>query len=149
MIADTRIGLGWAHVHGWVLGVDVGMPGLTVLVVDDSPTMRRVAEIVVGRLGHRVITSATGMAALAALAESSPNLIVVDATLPHVDGYDVCHLLRRDARTRGVPVILLFERDGLLHKLKRRLAGATASLAKPFRPRELAFLVERHLAGVS
>jgi twitching motility two-component system response regulator PilG len=116
----------------------------TVLVVDDSPTIRKIVEITLRKAGYTVITAESGLSALAAVADRAPDLILLDVMLPNLNGYQVCQLLKRNARSRGVPIVMLSGRDGVFDKMKGKLVGATDYVTKPFEPGKLIAAVGKY-----
>ncbi len=125
---------------------DVAVKGSrqTVLIVDDSPTVRKLVTITLERQGHRVLNAVDGMDALAKLNDEVPDLILLDITMPRMDGYQVCKTIKSGEETKNVPVVMLSGKDGLVDKVKGRMAGSSDHIAKPFRPDELLQLVEQY-----
>jgi twitching motility two-component system response regulator PilG len=116
-----------------------------VLVVDDSPTVRAIVVRTLKGEHLQVVTAEDGLSALAAVADASPDLILLDIMLPRMDGYQLCHLLRQHWEFRDTPILMLSGKDGLFDRLRGRLVGATAYLSKPFEPAELVSMVKRYL----
>lgn len=118
-----------------------------VLAVDDSMTVRKIVSITLERLGYRVLTAADGMQALARLKEETPDLVLLDITMPRMDGYQVCKVIKQAPATKSIPVVMLSGKDGFFDKVKGRLAGATDYITKPFREATLAEIVEKYAAA--
>jgi twitching motility two-component system response regulator PilG len=118
----------------------------TVLVVDDSPTVRKIVQMTLQREHIRVITAADGLSALSAVADEMPALILLDIQLPRMDGYSICQIIRKNLQFREIPIIMLSGKDGLFDKMRGRLAGSTEYLTKPFDSEELVQTVRRYLA---
>jgi twitching motility two-component system response regulator PilG len=97
------------------------------------------------RKGFRVLAAAGGTDALAILDETVPDLVFLDITMPNMDGYQLCKAIRAVDRLKALPIIMLSGKDGMFDEVRGRLAGATASLAKPFEPSTLVETAERHL----
>ncbi|MBI3978459.1 MAG: response regulator [Chloroflexi bacterium] len=116
-----------------------------VLVVDDSPTIRKVIQLTLQREGLRVVTAGDALTALAALADEQPALVLLDVVLPRMDGFHVCHTIRSHPRCQHVPVILLTGKNGFFDRVRGKLAGSTAYLTKPFDPQQLLTVVRKHL----
>ncbi len=110
---------------------------LTVLVVDDSKTIRRTAETLLGKEGCTVVTAEDGFAALAMIVEHKPDIIFVDIMMPRLDGYQVCSLVKNNAQFKQTPVVMLSSKDGLFDKARGRIVGADQYLTKPFGRNEL------------
>jgi twitching motility two-component system response regulator PilG len=114
-----------------------------VLVVDDSPTIRKLVSVTLERQGYRVVTASGGVEAMGRLKEIVPDLILLDITMPHMDGYQLCRLIKGDELTRKVPVIMLSGKDGFFDKVRGRMVGASEYITKPFEPALLLQTVER------
>jgi len=110
-----------------------------ILVVEDEAIVAEVVERYLRRDGHVVEIQHDGHAALAALAERPPDLVVLDVMLPGIDGLDLCQRIRAAGDT---PVILLTARDGEVDRLTGLALGADDYVTKPFSPRELAARVQ-------
>lgn len=118
-----------------------------ILAVDDSLTVRKIVSITLERLGYRVMTAADGMQALARLSEETPDLVLLDITMPRMDGYQVCKVIKQAPLTKSIPVVMLSGKDGFFDKVKGRLAGATDYITKPFREATLAEVVEKYVSA--
>lgn len=103
----------------------------TVLVVDDSPTTRRIHSIRLERQGCRVIQAASGLAALAQLHRQVPDMILLDVVMPKLDGLATCRKIKADRWTRHVPVVMLSANDRASDRQCGREAGADQYLSKP------------------
>jgi twitching motility two-component system response regulator PilG len=117
----------------------------TVLVVDDSPTIRKVVELTLKREQIRVLGAADGLSALAMVADEKPDLVLLDIMLPRMDGYQICQIIRRNKDYKKLPIIMLSGKDGLFDRVRGRLAGSTEYITKPFDPNELVRVVRKHL----
>jgi twitching motility two-component system response regulator PilG len=116
-----------------------------LMAVDDSSTLRRILAIMLERHGYRVLTASDGMQALALLNEHTPDLILLDITMPRMDGYQVCKVIKQNPYTKHIPVVMLSGNDGFFDKVKGKLAGATDYITKPFEEAPLAASVQKHL----
>lgn len=116
-----------------------------VLVVDDSPTVRKIVQLTLQREHIRVVTAGDGLSALAAVADEQPDLILLDIMLPRMDGYNICQVVRKNLAYRDMPIIMLSGKDGLFDKMRGKLAGSTEYITKPFDSTELVQTVKRHL----
>ena len=103
-----------------------------ILVVDDSSTIRRSAEIFLSQAGYPVLLAEDGFEALSCIVEHHPALVFCDILMPRLNGYHTCTLIRTSERFRSLPVVLLSSRDGVFDRARGALAGATAYLTKPF-----------------
>ena len=92
----------------------------TVLVVDDSPTVRKIVQMTLQREHIRVITASDGLSALTSVADEMPALILLDIQLPRMDGYHICQIIRKNLQFRQIPIIMLSGKDGLFDKMRGR-----------------------------
>lgn len=118
--------------------------GVKVMVIDDSNTIRRSAEIFLKQAGCQVILADDGFDALAKIVEHSPSIIFCDIMMPRLDGYQTCALLRQNETWRHVPFVMLSSKDGLFDRARGAMAGSTEYLTKPFTRESLLQAVETH-----
>ena len=114
-----------------------------VLVVDDSNTIRRSAEIFLKQGGHEVLLAEDGFDALAKVNDYQPNLIFCDILMPRLDGYQTCAIIKRNTKFAGVPVVMLSSKDGVFDKARGRMVGAQEYLTKPFTKEQLLQAVQQ------
>ncbi len=117
--------------------------GAKVLVIDDSNTIRRSAEIFLRQGGHEVVLAEDGFDALAKVNDHLPQLIFCDILMPRLDGYQTCAIIKRNPRFAHVPVIMLSSKDGLFDKARGRMVGSEEYLTKPFTKEQLLRAVEQ------
>ncbi|NJN36829.1 MAG: response regulator [Nitrospiraceae bacterium] len=117
--------------------------GLKVLVIDDSNTIRRSAEIFLGQGGHQVILAEDGFDALAKVNDHTPDLVFCDILMPRLDGYQTCAIIKRNSKFAHVPVIMLSSKDGLFDKARGRMVGSEDYLTKPFTKEQLLRAVQQ------
>jgi twitching motility two-component system response regulator PilG len=103
-----------------------------ILVIDDSNTIRRSAEIFLKQGGCEVVLAEDGFDALAKVSDHRPDLIFCDILMPRLDGYQTCAIIKRNPQFAGVPVIMLSSKDGLFDKARGRMVGSEDYLTKPF-----------------
>ena len=103
-----------------------------VLVIDDSNTIRRSAEIFLRQAGFDVILAEDGFDALAKISDHQPRVIFVDIMMPRLDGYQTCAIIKRNPKFAAVPVIMLSSKDGLFDRARGRMVGSNEYLTKPF-----------------
>ncbi len=115
---------------------DLSSP-IRVLVIDDSNTIRRSAEIFLRQAGHEVILAEDGFDALAKINDHQPQLIFCDILMPRLDGYQTCAIIKRNPRFAQVPVIMLSSKDGVFDKARGRMVGSDDYLTKPFTKEQL------------
>jgi twitching motility two-component system response regulator PilG len=120
------------------------LAGARVMVIDDSNTIRRSAEIFLLKAGCEVILAEDGFDALAKIADHQPEVIFVDIMMPRLDGYQTCALIKKNPRLREIPVIMLSSKDGLFDRARGRLVGSDEYLTKPFTKDTLLEAVRRH-----
>ena len=131
-------------------GVDTGvnatdsLKGAKVMVIDDSNTIRRSAEIFLVQAGCEVILAEDGFDALAKITDHHPEVVFVDIMMPRLDGYQTCALIKKNPRFRETPVIMLSSKDGLFDRARGRLVGSDEYLTKPFSKEGLLDAVRRH-----
>ena len=114
------------------------------MVIDDSNTIRRSAEIFLAQAGCQVVLAEDGFDALAKIADHSPDLIFVDIMMPRLDGYQTCTLIKKNPRLKSTPVVMLSSKDGLFDRARGRLAGSDEYLTKPFTKESLLRSVASH-----
>ena len=125
---------------------------LKVLVVDDSNTIRRSAEIFLKQGGHDVLLADDGFDALAKINDYQPDLVFCDILMPRLDGYQTCAIIKRNARFAGIPVVMLSSKDGVFDKARGRMVGSQEYLTKPFTKDQLLQAVQQfgnHLTGAA
>jgi twitching motility two-component system response regulator PilG len=110
----------------------VSTTGFKVLVIDDSNTIRRSAEIFLKQGGHEVLLAEDGFDALAKVNDYQPNLIFCDILMPRLDGYQTCAIIKRNTKFSSVPVVMLSSKDGVFDKARGRMVGSQDYLTKPF-----------------
>ena len=115
-----------------------------VLVIDDSNTIRRSAEIFLKQAGHQVVLAEDGFDALSKLSDYQPDLVFCDILMPRLDGYQTCAIIKRNPLFSGVPVIMLSSKDGLFDKARGRMVGSQDYLTKPFTKDQLLQAVQQH-----
>jgi twitching motility two-component system response regulator PilG len=114
-----------------------------ILVIDDSNTIRRSAEIFLKQGGHEVMLAEDGFDALSKVNDYQPHLIFCDILMPRLDGYQTCAIIKRNARFAGVPIVMLSSKDGVFDKARGRMAGAQEYLTKPFTKDQLLQAVQQ------
>jgi len=110
-----------------------------VLVVDDSVTVRRSAELFLRQGGYEVVLAADGFDALAKVGHQRPDLIFCDVMMPRLDGYQTCTILKQCVAYADIPVVMLSSKDGVFDKARGKIAGAADYLTKPFSKKEILF----------
>jgi len=103
-----------------------------VLVIDDSNTIRRSAEIFLKQGGYEVVLAEDGFDALSKVNDHAPAVIFCDILMPRLDGYQTCAIIKRNPKFTNTPVIMLSSKDGLFDKARGRMVGSQDYLTKPF-----------------
>lgn len=115
------------------MAVDLsGLQGLRVMVIDDSNTIRRSAEMFLVKAGCQVILAEDGFDALAKIVDYQPDVVFCDIMMPRLDGYQTCALIKKNPRFKATPVIMLSSKDGLFDRARGRMVGSNEYLTKPF-----------------
>ncbi len=138
----------WLIVNSGVNLVNTTGPNLKILVVDDSNTIRRSAEIFLKAGGHDVLLAEDGFDALAKVSDYHPDLIFCDILMPRLDGYQTCAIIKRNTKFANVPIVMLSSKDGVFDKARGRMVGAQDYLTKPFAKDQLLLAVEQFSAVV-
>ncbi len=119
-----------------------------VMVIDDSATVRKIVETCLSREGFDVESFQDGVEAMRWLSTPQariPDLVILDIGLPKMDGYEVARRLKTKPQFSNTVIVMLSRRDGVIDKLKGRLAGAKDYLTKPFKTQEVISVIESHL----
>ena len=125
---------------------------LRVLVVDDSPTIRKLLVRMLKDLGWLPIEAKDGEEALELIRVDKPDVVLADVEMPRLDGYGLLAALRRRPETAGLPVVMLTSRTAERHRQRAMELGATGYLTKPYRPQDVAAALREHagqLAGAA
>ena len=109
----------------------------TILTVDDSPTIRKLLAMTLEREGFDVVQAQDGVEALVKMSECNPAMILSDINMPRLDGYKLCKFVKKHAKTKHIPVIMLSGKDGVFDKLRGRMSGCDGYLTKPFESKDL------------
>lgn len=125
--------------------VDTG--AVKIMVIDDSSTIRRSAEIFLGQAGYQVVLADDGFDALAKMNDHRPALIFCDILMPRLDGYQTCALIKKSAKFHDTPVVMLSSKDGLFDRARGAMVGSDAYLTKPFTKDSLLKTVRQYTAA--
>lgn len=121
--------------------------GIKVMIVDDSNTIRRSAELFLKQAGHTVILVENGFEALTAVFDTRPDIIFVDIMMPRLDGYQTCQLIKKNEEFKSIPIIMLSSKDGLFDKARGRIVGSNEYLTKPFSKDGLLDAVKKYVGN--
>jgi len=111
--------------------------GLTVMVVDDSITVRKVTTRILERNDMHVIAAKDGVDAVSKLQENIPDIMLLDIEMPRMDGFELATHVRNEARLRDIPIIMITSRTGDKHRQRAMQIGVNRYLGKPFQESEL------------
>jgi twitching motility two-component system response regulator PilG len=120
-----------------------GARGITIMVIDDSKTIRRTAETLLRKEGFDVIVATDGFEALSMVADNKPDLIFLDVMMPRLDGYQTCALIKHHRVFRHTPVVMLSSKDGLFDRARGRVVGSDHYITKPFTRDELLAVINQ------
>ena len=120
------------------------LKSIKVMIIDDSNTIRRSAEIFLKSSGCEVILAEDGFEAMSKIVDNQPNIIFIDIVMPRLDGYQACMLIKKNPTYQSIPVIMLSSRDGLFDKAKGRIAGSDNYLTKPFTAEGLLSIIRKY-----
>ncbi len=120
-----------------------------VLVIDDSNTIRRSAEIFLKQAGYQVVLAEDGFDALAKINDYEPDMIFCDILMPRLDGYQTCAIIKRSPKFSPTPFVMLSSKDGLFDKARGKMVGAQDYLTKPFTKEQLLTTEEQQKSRVS
>lgn len=121
------------------------LKGVKVMVIDDSNTIRRSAEIFLNQAGCEVILAQDGFDALSKITDHEPDVVFVDIMMPRLDGYQTCSVIKSNGRFRATPVIMLSSKDGIFDKARGKLAGSEQFITKPFTREDLLEAIQQHV----
>jgi twitching motility two-component system response regulator PilG len=128
--------------------LSVAPSGYKVLVIDDSNTIRRSAEIFLKQGGHDVMLAEDGFDALSKVNDYLPHLIFCDILMPRLDGYQTCAIIKRNDKFTHTPIVMLSSKDGVFDKARGRMVGSQEYLTKPFTKDQLLQAVKQFGSAV-
>ncbi len=123
-------------------------PTRSVMLIDDSPTVRRIIRASLGRVGIPVAAYSDGIAAITALTKGEavvPDVLLLDIGLPRMDGYEVARIMRGNPDCQQTVIVMLTGHDGMLDRVRSKMVGARGFITKPFRVSEVVQAVCDHL----
>lgn len=126
-----------------------GAGTVKVLLVDDNVTVRESASEYLQAAGYVVTLANNGFDALARVVQSRPDVVLADITMPRLDGYQMCALLKSNSDYRHIPVIMITGKDGLLDQTRAHLVGSDAHISKPFTAQALTQAVSEAACSLS
>ncbi len=120
------------------------LSGISVLLIDDSNTIRRSGEIFLSQAGAKVLLAEDGFDGLSKVVDNKPDIIFVDVMMPRLDGYQTCALIKNHRDYKRVPVVMLTSKDTLFDRARGKLVGSDQYLTKPFNKKSLIEAVIAH-----
>ena len=124
------------------------MDKIKIMVIDDSNTIRKSAEMFLTKAGHQVVCIEDGFEALTRINEEDPDLVFIDVLMPKIDGLQACQVIKRNPKFKNTPVIFLSSKDSQFDKARGFMMGATDYLTKPFSPKEVVARIKAILRRV-
>lgn len=118
-----------------------------VACIDDSNAVQRKVKLTLEAAGYDVISITEPARALTTFVRQRPALILMDITMPEINGYDLCKMLKQSALLKDVPIVMLTGREGLIDRLRARSVGASDYMTKPFDPQQLLTLLSQYVAA--
>jgi twitching motility two-component system response regulator PilG len=122
------------------------MPGKKILLVEDQESLLKLESILLTSRGFEVRGVSDGQAALAAIEEDIPDLMLLDIMLPDLDGFEICRMIKEKERTRQIPIIMVTARKSRMDVQLSKEAGADAYITKPFKSAMLIETIQKILA---
>lgn len=133
------------EIHRHDASADQKAKGCSILVVDDSATVRKLISNKLEKHGHTVICASDGVEAMDAIDNFTPELVLLDITMPRMDGYQVCKMIRAHETAKDVPVVMISGKDGFFDKVRGKMSGCTGYITKPFGPETLMKALDTYL----
>lgn len=117
---------------------------LKVMIIDDSSTIRRSAEVFLSSSNCEVTFASDGFEAMAKIIDNRPDIIFIDIVMPRLDGYQACMLIKKNPHYQSIPIIMLSSKNGLFDKARGRMAGSDDYLTKPFTSEDLLTVMRKY-----
>ncbi|MEY2978586.1 MAG: response regulator [Prochlorotrichaceae cyanobacterium] len=127
------------------LGSDLPKRPPRIVCIDDSLALRQSVEAYLSDQGYEVTSLGNPLKAIGLVFQLRPNLILCDISMPEIDGYEICSMLRHSTLFRQVPIVMLTGKEGFIDRVRASMVGATDYLTKPFSDKELLMLVEKYV----
>lgn len=122
--------------------------GTTVLIVDDSQTLRHMLTELLEEHGIKVIEATNGLEAKAQIQANTPDLVITDLIMPQMNGYELCRWIKSDPANQKIPVLICTTKSEEFDRYWGMKQGADAYISKPFHPPELMQTVRQLLRGI-
>ena len=121
------------------------LKSIKVMIIDDSNTIRKSAEMFLRSSGYEVILAEDGFEAMSKIVDNQPDIIFIDIVMPRLDGYQACMLIKKNPIYQSIPVIMLSSKDGLFDKARGRMVGSNDYLTKPFTAEGLLSIIHKYV----
>lgn len=121
------------------------LPKGLIACIDDSPVVCKTMAQILQPMGYEVLPVIEPLQQISTLLKHKPDLIFLDLMMPHVNGYELCHFLRKTSTFQDTPIVILTGRDGMIDRVRTKMAGSSDFLAKPPDARKVAQIVQKHL----
>jgi twitching motility two-component system response regulator PilG len=115
-----------------------------VMIIDDSSTIRRSAELFLSNAGFLVKSVEDGFDALVEVMEEKPDLVFIDVLMPKIDGLQTCQIIKRNPEFKDLPIVFLSSKDGEFDKARGLMMGANDYLTKPFTKESIVAMVNKY-----
>ncbi len=117
----------------------------TIFCIDDSPTVLNTIQSYLDEQTFSVVGVSDSFKALMQIIRTKPDIILLDISMPHLDGYELCSLLRKHSHFKNTPVIMVSAKSGLIDRAKAKIVGASGYLTKPFTQGDLLKVIFKHI----
>jgi twitching motility two-component system response regulator PilG len=117
---------------------------IKVMVIDDSTTICRSAELFLSNAGYEVVKVGDGFEALSKIIEEEPDLVFIDVLMPKLDGLQTCQIIKKNSDFQDMPIIFLSSKDGEFDKARGFMVGAADYLTKPFTKDKIINMVKKY-----
>mgnify|MGYP003392676120 FL=1 len=124
---------------------EINVEKIKIMVIDDSNTIRKSAEMFLTKAGYQVVCIEDGFEALTRINEEDPDLVFIDVLMPKIDGLQACQVIKRSPKFKNTPVIFLSSKDSQFDKARGFMMGATDYLTKPFTKDGIIEIVNRYV----
>ena len=118
---------------------------LTIACIDDSPNVCQTMERIVTEAGYQFVSEMDGLRAIAVLLSRKPDLIFLDLIMPNTNGYEICSQLRKLSYFKNTPIIILTGNDGIIDRVRAKIAGSTDFIGKPAKPEQILKLIDKYV----
>ncbi|KJU82405.1 chemotaxis protein CheY [Candidatus Magnetobacterium bavaricum] len=119
----------------------------TILIADDSPSIRQVVKMALTEAGYNVVEAADGVEALSRIDETTVHMVLVDLNMPKIDGLDVIRGIRANPAHKFVPIVMITTESSVSKRQEGRACGATGWIIKPFKQEQLLSVIKKLISG--